>query len=285
MPSASSQNTQTIASVEAAPAIEAIETRLGGRLGVTLIGSDGVPLLNNRPGERFAMCSTFKAPLAAAILHEVDAGRLRLDQPIAISRDDLVPFAPVLSRTLDEGKTEMRLDRMIAAVIRASDNAIANLLLERIGGPEGLTRFMREQGDDVTRLDRREPELNENRPGDPRDTTNPMAMAKLMHSLLLGNPLHQGSRAILIRHMILADTGLQRIRAGMPEGWIVGDKTGTCGSAYNDVAIFWDPNGAPYILSIYSDLPDTDSETAQGALADIGRIAAAIVRERRMRLR
>lgn len=261
-------------------AITSIEDQVGGRLGVALLSGEAGMILGHRKAERFAMCSTFKAPLGAAVLAEVEAGRLRLKEPIAISRNDLVPYAPAIEQRLKAGEVSMPLDALIAAAMQASDNSAANLLLQRIGGPEGFTRFARERGDTVTRLDRLEPELNENRPGDPRDTTSPEAMARLMREVLLGDALREGSRALLIQNMIATETGLRRIRAGLPEGWLAGDKTGTCGSAYNDVSMFWDDAGMPYFLSVYLDRPSAQGVEAEAALAAVARVASGYIRAR-----
>lgn len=269
-----------VEAARAEAAIASIEDQVGGRLGVALLSGEVGMILRHREAERFAMCSTFKAPLGAAVLAEVEAGRLRLKESIAISRNDLVPHAPAVEQRLDAGEVSMPLDALIAAAMQASDNSAANLLLRRIGGPEGFTRFVRERGNTVTRLDRLEPELNENRPGDPRDTTSPEAMARLMREVLLGNALHEGSRAMLIQNMTATETGLRRIRAGLPEGWLAGDKTGTCGSAYNDVSIFWDDLGMPYLLSVYLDRPSVQSVEAEAALAAVARVASDYVRTR-----
>ena len=271
----------TAATDRALEQIDAIEERLGGRLGVSLVDGSGQALLTHRGDERFAMCSTFKAPLAAAIMLEVEQGRLSLDQQIPFTQADVVPHAPMIERAL-EGQTEASrpVDWLVLAAMRASDNSAANILLDRIGGPEGMTQFYRDHGDGVTRLDRREPELNENSPGDPRDTTSPLAMAQLIRHVMIGDAVHPGLRAILVRHMIRTDTGLSRIRAGLPEGWVVGDKTGTCGSAYNDVAVFWAERDRPYVLSIYYDRPEAESQEAQAAMAQVGALAAEIVRAR-----
>ena len=148
----------------------------------------------------------------------------------------------MIEANLERGR--LPVERLCAAIVTVSDNSAANLLLARIGGPAGFTRFFRRCGDTVTRLDRMEPELNSNLPGDPRDTTTPGAMVGLMRGLLLGDVLAAPSRARLIGWMEGATTGLERLRAGLPSGWRVGDKTGNgANGAANDVAIAWPPAG------------------------------------------
>lgn len=256
-----------------------IEKRIGGRLGVALVAADGQTLGVRRPDERFAMCSTFKAVLAAAVLDADRAGILDIHASVPIGPEDLVPYAPVVEKAVAAGA--MTLEAMAIAAVQWSDNAAANLLLRRIGGPRGWTDFARSHGDEASRLDRYEVALNENALGDPRDTTTPLAMAGLLQNLLIGDGLAKGVRDRLIDWMIGTATGRDRIRAGMPSGWRVGDKTGTASppaSAYNDVAILLPPRSPPAILAVYTDRPRASPAQVEAAIADVGRWAVAEMR-------
>ena len=165
-----------------------IEAVSGGRLGVAVLQADG-RLDGHRLDERFPMCSTFKWLAAACVLHRVDAGLERLDRRVRYGRAVLLPHSPVAARHVGAGMT---VGELCHAAITTSDNAAANLILASFGGPAGLTRYARSLGDEVTRCDRTEPSLNEARPGDPRDTTTPRAMARLLHAALLGDALSAG---------------------------------------------------------------------------------------------
>jgi beta-lactamase class A len=255
-----------------------LEARLGGRLGVALVGEDGVLRRSHRGDERFAMCSTFKLALSAAILEQVDDGDLSLDAEVPIDESDLLSYAPVVTERVGEGR--IRVDELAVASVTLSDNSAANLLLERVGGPAGLTAFFRRQGDPVTRLDRIEPDLNENRPGDERDTTTPEAMATLVQRLVLGTGLSAESRELLRSWLEQTSTGLQRIRAGLPDRWRAGDKTGTCGTAYNDVAVVWPPEGEALVLVVYIDRPAVEAGDVDDVFAELGGLAAEFVAER-----
>lgn len=252
-------------------AFAAIERRTGGRLGVALLDAYGALLAGHRADERFAMCSTFKAPLAAAVLEAARAGRFSLSDRIAFGKGDLVPYAPVVEAALGAGS--LGVEALAAAAVELSDNAAANLLLRRIGGPGALTAFCRRHGDHVTRLDRIEPALNENRPGDPRDSSSPRAMAGLLCRLLIRGGLAPMDRDRLNGWMVACRTGLNRIRAGLPEGWIAGDKTGTGKTAFNDVAIIRPPAGNPVVLAVFTDHPAADMKAVDTAIAEAARIA------------
>lgn len=254
------------------PRIAEVERGTGGRLGVALIDGEGRMLMSHRAGERFAMCSTFKLLLGA--MHAQTAGARH---PMTFTRADLLSNSPYSERVVDQ--RQMRVGFAAEHAITESDNTAANLLLRRMGGPEAFTRRLREMGDTVTRLDRYELALNENRRGDPRDTTSPAAMARSASRFVFGDLLHPAWRAQLRSWMVASRTGLRRIRAGLPAGWQAGDKTGTCGTAYNDVAFLVSPGGRDYMLAVYLDRPTVPAARAEAAIADVARLAAARITE------
>ncbi|VXC99558.1 class A beta-lactamase [Sphingomonas sp. AX6] len=253
--------------------LAAIAAEVGGRLGVHAFDTTTSAAIGIDAGSRYAMCSTFKAPLAAAILTQVDAGTLHLDQSVRFTRADLVPYAPVVEAALDRG--ELSVEALCKGAVEISDNVAANLLLALIGGPAGFTRFVRARGDAVTRLDRIEPELNLVRGGDVRDTTTPAAMVGLMGAVLTGKLLTPASRDRLIGWMVASPTGRERLRSGFPADWRAGDKTGTSGEGYfNDIAIMWPPDRAPILVACYLDAPGLDPEAANAAHAKVGALIA-----------
>ncbi len=255
------------------PDLAAIRSENGGRLGVHALDTASGATLSLDADSRYAMCSTFKAPLAAAILAEVDAGRLRLDQPVRFTRADLVPHAPIVEAAL--ARCEISVEALCKGTVEISDNAAANLLLRLIDGPAGFTRFARAQRDGVSRLDRFETELNIVRNGDVRDTTTPAAMVGLMRAFLIGDALTPASRARLIGWMVASPTGRERIRGGIPADWRAGDKTGTSGEGYfNDIAILWPPNRAPILVACYLDAPGLDPKRANAVHAQVGAVVA-----------
>lgn len=251
-----------------------IETTLvGGRLGVCAIDTRTGARILHRAGERFAMCSTFKWLLAAAILKRSESGQPPLDQRVLYSKTDLLSYAPITTTHVADGG--MSVAALCEAAITVSDNTAANLLLPGVGGPEGLTQFIREQGDSQTRLDRNEPSLNENAPGDPRDTTTPEAMAGLLQRLVLGDGLKPASRETLAGWMVKTSTGLDKLRAGLPPGWRVGDKTGSgANGASNDVAVAWPPGRKPIVIACYTSEGAADGQARAAAMAAVGRLVA-----------
>ncbi len=237
----------------------AIQTRLGGRLGVSALTGSGDNRASGslaiQSSERFAHCSTFKWVLATRLLQMADQGKVSLDTAIPYGKADLLDYAPVTRANV--GKGHMTLAELCAAAVTLSDNTAANLLLAQVGGPAGLTQFVRGLGDGVTRFDRTEPDLNSNQANDPRDTTTPAAMAGLLRTVYTTPVLKPDSLAQLKAWMVGCQTGLKEIRAGVPAGWTVADKTGRGNGAVNDVAVVWpkDKNGkeqTPVFLAIFT---------------------------------
>lgn len=254
--------------------IAEIEASVGGRVGVFALDTGGGRQLAHRPDERFAMCSTFKWALAAAVLARIDRAELSLDERVPYGRADLLEHAPATREHVAEGS--MTIDALARAAVTIRDNTAANLLLARLGGAVGFTQFVRSLGDCVTRLDRDEPTLNANDASDPRDTTSPRAMVGLMRRVLCGDALSPAGRERRLGWLRACETGQNRLRAGLPRSWTVGDKTGSGGrGAVNDVAIAWPPGRAPVLVAVYM----SDGEAAFDALcaahANVGGLVAA----------
>src|SRR5438093_3259308 len=229
--------------------------------------------LDYRSEERFPMCSTFKFLAAAAVLKRVDEGKENLERFIRYSSQDLLEYAPVTKAHLKDGG--MTLRALCAAAIEQSDNTAGNLLLDVIGGPAGLTNFVRTLGDQVTHLDRIEPELNSAIPGDERDTTTPAAISSDMHSLLLGDALSEASHRQLDDWLQRNQTGGPMIRAGVPKTWSVGDKTGRgSNGATNDIAVMRPPGRAPILLAIYSVGSTAPANDREAVIAEAAKIVA-----------
>jgi beta-lactamase class A len=255
--------------------LAAIEAETGGRLGVAVLDAGSGTTYAWRGDELFPILSTFKFLLAGAVLHRVDAGEEQLDRAIPVRVEDLVTYAPIVEPLVGQTITVAQL---CEATVTLSDNAAANILLATMDGPEGLTAFIRTLGDQITRLDRWETDLNEATPGDPRDTTTPQAMVGLMQQLLLGEVLSSTSRRQLTEWLVANQTGDARIRAGVPEGWTVGDKTGTGeNGTFNDIAILFPPDRAPIILAIYLTQSTRNVDETNAAIAAVARTVAEII--------
>ena len=255
--------------------LQALEAEARGRLGVHILDTADGASYGYRADERFQTLSSFKFLASALVLHRVDRGLESLDRRIPITPADIIPWSPVTERHV--GDPGMSLAALCEATITTSDNAAANLILDSYGGPAALTAYLRTLGDSVTRLDRREPELNLKHPDEPMDTTTPRAMVMNLQRLVLGDALSAASRALLTKWLEGNTTGGKRLRAGLPDSWRVGEKTGTFQSDANDSGVVWPPKRAPLIVSAYLADSPVDSAARDATLAEVGRVVRGIV--------
>lgn len=258
--------------------VAATEKRLDARIGLAVYDYHSGRRWEYNANDRFPITSTFKALACAAVLARVDAGAEDLERVVIVQESDLVPYAPVTERRL--GGQGMTLHELCDATMSTSDNVAANLILRSLGGPEGLTGFARRIGDSVTRLDRWETGLNEARPGDPRDTTTPNAMLQNLQRLLFGDVLSTASRRQLADWLAGNKVGGPLIRAGLPEDWRIGDRTGAGGYGSRSViAVIWPPGQRAVIVALYITETKASLDKRNAAIAAIaGALREELVR-------
>ncbi|MFO6430750.1 class A beta-lactamase [Erythrobacter sp. W302b] len=255
-----------------------IEAAGNGTLGVELFDTVSGMALGLNSDRRFGHASSFKLSLAALLLQRHAAGLIDADKHVTWTEADMLHHAPFTTERMASGATLRELAR---ATQITSDNPAANILLRHLGGPAGLTAFWRSIGDEVSRLDRYEPEMNIVPPAEFRDTATPAAMARNVAKIVYGDVLPEAERAELKGWMIATETGLKRVRAGLPEGWVAGDKTGTSGMVgtdgnYIDIGFAEGPKGQPPItFACYFRARQGDDDMAARAeltLSRVGRI-------------
>lgn len=257
----------------ALPPIKAYERKTRGRVGLYAQNLLTGKKLAWRADERFVMCSTFKASLAACVLSRVDMGQEHLDRIVPYGDKDLQPYAPVARAKDNMARGAMSIQVLCKGAVELSDNTCANLLLSTIGGPAALTNFWRTTGDGTSRLDAMEPELNRSTIGDPHNTTTPAAMAASLKRFVLGGVLAPNSRQRLTDWMIACQTGANRLRAGLPKGWMIADKTGNNGAdAAGDIAVAWIGPNEPLLICAYTQGGSPKPDDHDALFAAIGRV-------------
>ena len=254
---------------------EVIELSLRGLLGVYALDTETGRSSGWAENVRVPLNSTFKMLLSGIVLKRVDAGIESLERRVAVQASDIIPWAPILEQRVGQS---MSVDELCHAAMTRSDNAAANLLLRSMGGPEGLTAALREIGDETTRVDRYETELNDVAQGTERDTTTPWQMVQNLNTFIRGDLLSGPSKSLLLSWMVGNTTGDDRIRAGTPAGWIVGDRTGTGQEGETStIAVIYPPDRQPLIMAVYlrgsPHSPAIQSETH----AELARIATTNV--------
>ncbi|MEU6642695.1 class A beta-lactamase [Saccharomonospora sp. NPDC046836] len=241
-----------------------LERTFDARLGVYAVATGSGATIAHQADERFAFCSTFKGLATAAVLHRNPMAYL--DTVVAYTEADLMKSSAITRRHVATGMTVRDL---CDAAVRFSDGTAGNLLLRDLGGPAELTAYLRGIGDDVTRMDRIEPAIVEATPGDPRDTTTPRAIGTDYQRIVLGDALPADKREFLRDLLERSATGARRIRAGVPRGWRVADKTGTGDyGTLNDIGVVWPPDSGPLVIAIMSSKSTVDAEYDEALLAE-----------------
>ncbi|NBE53239.1 class A beta-lactamase [Streptomyces boluensis] len=251
--------------------LKALERKFDARLGVYAIDTGTGREVAYNDKERFLFASTFKALAAAAVLDK--HSDRDMERVVTYDKSDLVENSPVAEKHVDSGMT---LNELCDAAVRYSDNTAANLLFEDLGGPRALDATLAGLGDDVTRMERIEPDLSDWEPGNDRDTSSPRALAADLRAYVLGDALDRGDRDRLTKWLRTNTTGGALIRAGMPKGWTVGDKTGM-GNNYgirNDIAVVWRPDAAPLVVAVLTNRHKPGDKHDDKLIADAAEVVA-----------
>lgn len=256
------------------PAMSDVEREFGRRIGVHALDTGTGAAAGHRDGERFLTCSVTKALMAGFVLHRSVSDPALLDRNLRWDPSEVLAYAPVTARHTGTGLTVAQL---CEAAVTVSDNTAHNVLLREIGSPADLTMWLRTTGDDVTRADRTEPALND-ADGD-RDTSTPAALSSTLGRLTTADVLPPAQRDRLVGWLRANTTGDRQIRAGVPAGWQVGDKTGSGPlGEKNDAGILFPPDGAPIALTILTVPSDPDDGRGEEAVAAATRTVLAALR-------
>jgi beta-lactamase class A len=251
-----------------------LEEKYDSVVGLQALDTGTGRAVGHNQDERFAFASTYKALAAGAVLDR--SSPAGLDDVVAYDAEDLVEYSPVAERHVADGMT---VRQIIDAAVRESDNTAGNLLFDELGGPAGLQEALRALGDDTTVSVRYEPELNDVDPGDERDTSTARVLAADLQAYALGDVLDDDARQILVEALRGSTTGPDAIRAGVPDGWVVGDKTGTTGNGTrNDIAVVWPPDGAPLVLAVLTRTQDPAAAPDDALLAEVAGVAVEALR-------
>ncbi|GAA4649947.1 class A beta-lactamase [Kistimonas scapharcae] len=248
--------------------INRVEKTLHAHVGVSVYDTATQKHWSYNGDERVPLMSTFKTLACAKLLNDVAKGRVTLHHPVTVEKASLVSWSPVLEKY--SGQT-ITLEQACVATLQMSDNSAANIILKQIGGPEALTQYLRDLGDTTTRLDRYETELNEARPGDPRDTTTPNAITATLNALLFGKALSSEAQKQLTQWMKDNQVADSLLRSVLPAGWQIADRSGAGGYGSRGItAVVWAENHAPFIVSIYITQTNASFEQRNEAIVNIG---------------
>lgn len=284
------------------------------RLEVAVQNIDGGEVWARNAVQTFPMQSVFKAPLGAAVLAEVDAKRLSLDETVTIGDMELSPPLSPIAQAWP-GRSTYTVRELLIAAVRDSDNTAADVLMRRIGGPGALKSWLVEKGIVGLRIDRYERELQVEAVGmpsfrpawrtpeafnaaknavpearrraawqayaeDPRDTTTASGALNFLRQLSTGQLLSPESSALLLGLMTETKTGANRLKAGLPEGASLAHKTGTSATnfgitvATNDIGIVTLKDGRKYAVVVMLADSPADLAAREAVIAEAMAIVA-----------
>ncbi|MCL4153870.1 UNVERIFIED_CONTAM: hypothetical protein GTU68_020893 [Idotea baltica] len=214
--------------------------------------------------------STFKTFACGALLFESQNKELSLDQSVLLTRDALLAYSPVTKNYINK---RISLGQACSATMLTSDNTAANIVLKALGGPTKVTEFMRLLGDETTRLNRIEPNLNTALKNDDRDTTRPNAAAKSLRNLLfVSATLSKKNRSQLLFWMQKNRVSDDLLRSVLPENWRIADRSGAGDFGSRAItALVWTEANESFIVSIYLTQTHGTMNELNQAIALIGK--------------
>ncbi|MDW4262139.1 class A beta-lactamase [Staphylococcus saprophyticus] len=249
--------------------IDQIENEYNTKVGIYGINTENGKAYQHNADERFAFASTYKAIDSGILLNKVAPSEL--NKKVEINESEIVANSPVTEQYI--GKT-MSLKTLIKASMLQSDNTANNKIMQELGGVNGLKHELVQLGDDVSEPQRLEPELNYFDPNSKADTTTPRAAAQTLNSILTSNEMNESNLSLLKQTMIENKKGDTLIKAGMPNSYTVGDKSGQAltYATRNDLAFIY-PKGQdkPIILAIYSKQDQKDAKPNDKVISDSAR--------------
>jgi beta-lactamase class A len=290
-----------------------------GLLGVTVLDLDTGARARINAARAYPMMSVFKAPVAATVLAQIDAGHLSLAQAVTITRADVVggSAVPSIGAHFRGDRMTFTVNELLTAAISESDNTAADALVRLVGGPKVVTAFVRAHGIGGMRVDMDEAGVDRVFDGtahgeqipadetaqqslarlrrgyrdylsDPRNRSTPDAAAEFLQQLWKGQLLSATSTRQLLE-LMYKQAVPRRLRAGLPEGVRLSDKCGTSVSfegktaAYNDIGIMSWPNGHTVVVAAFLTGSRADKAARDAIYADIAKAVSSDASETTVR--
>lgn len=256
-------------SAELTAKLEHVANEFDAMLGVSAIDTGSGERVSFNADRRFGFASTLKVMAAAKLLHDVRP--MARDEIATWSQDDVdaAGYSPVTEEHVSSG---LSLNQLAEAAVRTSDNTAMNIILQTIGGPEGLDAGLEQLGDHTTDVVDNEPALNEIDPDNTANTSTAASFTSVLTTLIAGTYLTPSDEDVLIDWMSENATGDTLLRAGAPENWVVADKSGGSGGIRNDAAIVTPPGREPIVITVFSAKNNPRSPYDDALVASAGRI-------------
>lgn len=272
-----------VASAQSPLLKEQIETIVTGKkatVGVAVWGPDDLePLLLN-PFEKFPMQSVFKLHLAMLVLHQVDAGKLDINQRVTVKRAEVLQntWAPIMKEYQGDEFT-VPLQQLLQYSVSHSDNVACDLLFELIGGPHVLHAYIQSLGITETEVVANEAQMHADDQVQYKNWTSMKAAAQILQKFEQKKQLSATSQALLWKWMVETTTGPKRLKGLLPAGTVVAHKTGYSGikagktAATNDIGVIMLPDGRPLLVAVFVKDSAESTQTNEAIIAQVAQAA------------
>lgn len=260
------------------PQIQQTAESIHAQIGVSALIIETGDTINFHQEQRFPMQSTYKFPIAMAILHLVDQGKFTLEQKITINQSEIIPRGASVIREKYPQGASLTLDELLRLNIAESDGTACDVLIRLAGGTQKVQDYISSIGIKEMRIATTEILQVSDDWTQYQNWSTPNAMTGLLKTFYKGNVLSKNSQSKLIEWMIGSVPGNKRLKGGLPANAIVAHKPGTSGTfrgltrATNDVGIITLPDGNHLAISVFvSDAYGTTQER-EGVIAAITKI-------------
>jgi beta-lactamase class A len=250
-----------------------------GRVGVSAVVLEtGETIASLNAQDHFPMQSVYKLPISMAVMKQVDAGKIKLEQKVAVTKSDFVrvgQYSPIRDR--NPNGAEITVSELLRFAISESDGTASDVLMKLVGGPQAVQAYLAELSVTDMIVLNTEKEIGQDWQVQYRNFSTPDAAVALLRALHEKRGLSESSQALLLKYMIESTPGAKRLKGLLPADSIVAHKTGTSGTekgitaATNDIGIITLPNGKHLAIAVFVSDSSADESTREGVIAKIAK--------------
>lgn len=258
--------------------IEQIASAAKGRVGVAAVVLETGETVSLNPHDHFPMQSVYKLPIGMAVMEQVDAGKLKLDQKVSVTKRDFVragQHSPI--RDQNPNGAELSVSELMGFAISESDGTASDVLMPLAGGPGAVQAYLTELNITQMIVLNTEKEIGQDWQTQYRNWATPEAAVALLRALHDRRGLSETAHGLLLKLMQESTPGAKRLKGLLPVGTVVAHKTGTSGTqngitaATNDIGIITLPNGRHLAIAVFVSDSPADEATREGVIAKIAR--------------
>jgi beta-lactamase class A len=262
--------------------IQQIASAAKGKVGVAAVVLETEEAVSLNPHDHFPMQSVYKLPISMAVMHQVDAGKLKLDEKVHVAKSEFVRLgqhSPI--RDKNPNGVELSVGELMRFAILESDGTASDVLLRLAGGAEVVQAYLKDLNVDGMVVANTEKEIGQDWQTQYQNWATPEAAVTLLRALHERRGLSEQGQALLLKHLIESKPGAMRLKGLLPAGTVVAHKTGTSGTqnginaATNDIGIITLPNGKHVAVAVFVSDSSADGKTREAVIA---RIAEAVFR-------